>query len=118
MAANPIPNPEFTVTVYPTDIGIEVRCSGRLTSSTSGHLVDEIHPLLCAGININLDLTDVTYMDSSGLGSLVRLYVSAKSRHCKFRVGKLNARLKELFSLTRLGEVLTEGKDPEDLVLP
>jgi anti-anti-sigma factor len=118
MAANPIPNPELTVTVYPTDVGIEVRCTGRLTSSTSPHLIEEVHPLLCAGININVDLTDVTYMDSSGLGALVRLYVSAKSRQSKFRVQRLNARLKELFSLTRLGEVLTEGKDPDYLTLP
>jgi len=118
MTANPIPNPEFTVTVYPTDIGIEVRCSGRLTSDTSPRLVDEVHTLFCGGINVNLDLTEVNYMDSSGLGALVRLYVSAKSRHCKFRVEKLNARLRELLSLTRLGEVLTEGKDPDDLVLP
>ncbi|HEX8926417.1 MAG TPA: STAS domain-containing protein [Terriglobales bacterium] len=118
MAANPIPNPELTVTVFPTDVGVEVRCSGRLTSSTVGQLTGEVHPLLSAGINVNLDLTDVNYMDSSGLGALVRLYVSAKSRKCKFRVEKLNARLKELFSLTRLGEVLTEGKDPDYLVLP
>ncbi len=118
MAANPIPNPELLITTFPTDIGVEMRCTGRLTSSTSGELIAEVHPLLCAGVNVNLDLTDVSYMDSSGLGALVRLYVSAKSRKCKFRVEKLNERLKELFSLTRLGEVLTAGKDPDDLVLP
>jgi anti-anti-sigma factor len=118
MAANPIYNPELNITSNPIENGIEVHCSGRITSSTTGQLVDEVHPLLAEGGNVVLDLTNVTYLDSSGLGALVRLYVSAKSRHCKFRVAKLNARLKELFSLTRLGEVLTEGKDPDYLVLP
>jgi len=30
----------------------------------------------------------------------------------------LNQRLKELFSITRLGQVLAEGRDPEELRLP
>jgi anti-anti-sigma factor len=57
-------------------------------------------------------------MDSSGLGAIVGLYVSAKAANSRLKLINLNQRLKELFSITRLGQVLVEGRDPEELGLP
>jgi anti-anti-sigma factor len=33
-----------------------------------------------------LDLTDVNYMDSSGLGALVGVYLYAARQHCEMRI--------------------------------
>jgi len=65
-----------------------------------------------------LDLTNVSYMDSSGLGAIVGLYVSAKAASSQLKLINLNQRLKELFSITRLGQVMAEGRDPENVTLP
>ncbi len=65
-----------------------------------------------------LDLTDVNYMDSSGLGTIVGVYISAKATNSQLKLINLNQRLKELFSITRPGQVLTEGRDPNELRAP
>jgi anti-anti-sigma factor len=52
-------------------------------------------------------------MDSSGLGAMVGLYVSAKTAKHQLKLINLNQRIKELFSLTRLGDVF--GKDATQL---
>jgi len=63
-------------------------------------------------------LTNVSYMDSSGLGAIVGLFVSAKAANSQLKLINLNQRLKELFSITRLGQVLAEGRNPEELTPP
>ena len=60
----------------------------------------------------------MTYMDSAGLGAIVGLYVSARTAKSQLKLINLNERLKELFSITRLGQFLAEGRDPNDLGLP
>ncbi len=58
------------------------------------------------GLNAELDLSDVDYMDSTGLGVFVAFYksVNAKGGHVKL-VG-LSSRLKRLFDITGLGEIM------------
>ena len=63
-------------------------------------------------------MTNVTYLDSSGLGAIVALYVSAKTANCQLKLINLNQHLKDLFSTTRLGQFLAEERDPDDLGLP
>jgi anti-anti-sigma factor len=57
-------------------------------------------------------------LDSSGLGTIVGLYVSAKRAKSELKVMHLNERLKELISLTRLGEFLADGRDPSEKLPP
>ena len=47
-----------------------------------------------------LDLTDLSYMDSSGLGSIIGLYVSAKTAGTRLEMINLSKRVRELFSIT------------------
>ena len=95
-----------------------VRCTGRITSATSESLKSTVKPLFSRGKTVVLDLTNVDYLDSSGLGTIVGLYVSAKAANSQLKLINLNQRLKELFSLTRLGEVMAEGRDPKDFGIP
>ena len=60
--------------------------------------------------SIVLDLTEVSYMDSSGLGAIAGLYFSAQRQKCGLKLVNLNQRLQELFRLTKLASVL-EGHD-------
>jgi anti-anti-sigma factor len=55
-----------------------------------------------------LDLTDVTYMDSSGLGTLVGLKVSAmKEGYVKLELVNLSQRVKELLRLSNLTQLFS-----------
>jgi anti-sigma B factor antagonist len=118
MATNPVPISELDLTTDRTPTETIVRCAGRITSDTSQSLKAMVKSLLADSKTVVLDLTNVSYMDSSGLGTIVGLYVSAKAANSQLKLINLNQRLKELFSITRLGQVLTEGRDPEELGLP
>jgi anti-anti-sigma factor len=118
MATNPVPISELNRTTERTPTETIVRCAGRITSDTSQSLKTTVKSLLSDSRTVVLDLTNVSYMDSSGLGMIVGLYVSAKTAKCQLKLINLNKRLRELFSITRLGQVLAEGRDPEELGLP
>jgi anti-anti-sigma factor len=85
-----------------------VICHGRVVSETAGKLKEVVKPLIPLGGNIVLDLTDVSYMDSSGLGSLVGLKVSAlKEGYCKLELANLTPRVKELLRLSNLSQLFS-----------
>jgi anti-sigma B factor antagonist len=118
MAANPLPTSELEVTIEKTPTEITVHCAGKITSNTGHELRATVKPLLAESKAVILDLTHVSYMDSSGLGTIVGLYISAKSANSQLQLINLNDRLKELFSITRLGQVLSEGRDASYLGMP
>jgi anti-sigma B factor antagonist len=110
MAANPIPLPELGVETVKTPEEISVRCTGRISSRTTATLQATVRSLIPQTKRIVLDLTDVSYLDSSGLGALVGLYLSARRQECELKLINLNARLKELFRITNLAKVF-EGHE-------
>lgn len=118
MASNPVPTTELKMNVNQKPDETIVVCNGRITSETAGKLRQTVKPLISESKFVVLDLTDVNYLDSSGLGTIVGLYVSAKAAKSKLWVINLNPRLKELFSLTRLGQVMAEGRDPAEILPP
>src|SRR5271156_1655719 len=74
-----------------------VRCHGRLVNQTAGELKDTVKPLITEGGSIVLDLTDVNFMDSLGLGTLVGLKVSALHQgFCTLTLVNLTPRIQEL----------------------
>ncbi len=79
-----------------------VKCSGRLTSQVTSTLKDEVKPLLSAPGLVVLDFTEVSHLDSSGLGAVVGLYVSGKRAGCELRLVNFNQRVRELLGLTHL----------------
>jgi anti-anti-sigma factor len=80
-----------------------ILCHGRVVSETAGQIKEAVKPLIPLGGHIVLDLTDVTYLDSSGLGTLVGLKVSAlKEGYCKLELVNLSSRVKELLRLSNL----------------
>jgi anti-sigma B factor antagonist len=79
-----------------------VRCTGKLVTSSTGILQTEVRSLLPGAKRIVLDLTDLGYMDSSGLGSIIGLYVSVKTAGGRLEVINLSARVRQLFSITNV----------------
>jgi anti-anti-sigma factor len=81
---------------------IVVRCEGRLVSGVNDRLHLEVSQLIPSHSRIVLDLSDLTHMDSTGLGTLVRLYVSAKSKGCALQLYNIGKPIRQLLSLTHL----------------
>lgn len=84
-----------------------VRCSGKLVAGVTDHLQNKVSALIPSSKRIVLDLTDLTRMDSMGLGTVVRLYVSAKSAGCCLELVNLGKGIRHLLGVTNLLSVLT-----------
>ena len=81
---------------------IRIRCTGKLVAGSTGILQTEVRGLLPGTKRIVLDLTDLGYMDSSGLGSIIGLYVSVKSAGGRLELIHLSERVRQLFSITNV----------------
>ena len=57
---------------------------------------------------IVLDLTDLEWIDSMGMGTLVRVYVACKRTGCELRLINLGERVREILGLTNLLGVFAE----------
>jgi anti-anti-sigma factor len=61
-----------------------------------------------------LDLTDVPYMDSTGLGRIVRHYVSCKGKGVRLIAAGVSPRVLELFKLTKVDAVIPMAATVEE----
>jgi anti-anti-sigma factor len=85
-----------------------VRCHGRLINQTAGEVKDIVKPLIPQGGTIVIDLKDVTFLDSLGLGTLVGLKVSALNEgFCTLKLENLSPRIQELVKLTSLTKLFS-----------
>jgi anti-anti-sigma factor len=86
-----------------------VTCHGKLISENTAEIRTLVQPLIAAGGRIVLDFSDLDYIDSSGLGALVGLKVSAINRGlCKLELVNLTPRIKKLLSLTNLMQLFSD----------
>ena len=84
-----------------------VRLSGKLVAGVTDVLYLEVKALIPQTKRIVLDLTDLTHMDSMGLGTLVRLYVSARAAGCELELINLGKRIRQLLGMTNLMSFFT-----------
>jgi anti-sigma B factor antagonist len=89
-----------------------VEVTGRLTSFESKAFREMIQGLLKKGrTNIVLNLTGLEYLDSSGIGELVRNYVSVVKKGGAMKVAGLAPRVEEILKVTQLHQVIPEFPD-------
>lgn len=88
-----------------------IRCIGRLTFEHSEALKNLGKSLIPQSRRIVLDLKEVTRMDSTGLGAVVGLYVSARKARCDFLLIHYNDSIKGLLHATRLLSLLSGEVD-------
>ena len=96
------PVPQLTLVTSTAGNTTTVHCTGKLVTLTTAVLQTEVRGLLPGAKRIVLDLSDLGYMDSSGLGSIIGLYVSVKSAGGRLEVINLSARVRQLFSITNV----------------
>ena len=88
-----------------------VKCHGRLVAGTTEALYQEVKDLLPQTKVVVVDLAALTYVDSTGLGTLVRLHTSARKLGCDFKLLHLGKQLRNLLKMTNLLSVFAQAED-------
>jgi len=81
---------------------LTVVCHGRLTYGNTRTLKDEVKERIPGHKRLVLDLKEVPQMDSSGLGAVMALYVSSRTRGCRLELVNASEQIRGLFSVTNL----------------
>lgn len=102
MAATPAQSRLLTLHTRIEPEAVVVECRGRLVREATDQLRQTVRPLISENKCVVLDLTALAHMDSSGLGTLVSLYVSAKTAGCQLQLINLNQRIRQLLGMTHL----------------
>ncbi len=97
--------PGFEVSTTRTGDDTTFVCKGRLVGETAKELSREVRAAIPDSRVIVVDLSNVSYMDSSGLGTLITLYISAKRAGKTFKLVKLSDRVAELLRVSKLASV-------------
>ena len=79
-----------------------VRCGGKLVAGVTDFLYTKVRDLIPENKRVVLDLTDLTHMDSMGLGTIVRLYVSAKAAGCELELINIGPRIRQVLGVSNL----------------
>ena len=80
---------------------------GEIDTFTAPILREELDSIpLGEGITVELNLSKVTYMDSTGLGIFVAFYKKATREKATFKLVGLTSRLVRLFKITGLKDLM------------
>ncbi|MEK4626947.1 MAG: STAS domain-containing protein [Solibacillus sp.] len=87
---------------------------GEIDTFTAPILREELDAVqIVAGRLIELDLSKVNYMDSTGLGVFVAFYKKVTRENAPFKLVGLSNRLVRLFEITGLSELMSIETDEE-----
>ena len=87
-----------------TENGITIiDCNGRIVfGEESALLRDTVKKLIGENSQIILNLADISYIDSGGLGTLVALYTTAQNAGGGVKLANLTQRVDDLLQVTKL----------------
>ena len=86
------------------DVAI-IKVTGDITLNRGGDVLlkDKVQSLLHQGHkHLLVDLSDVSYVDSAGLGELVQAYATTKTRGGVLKLLNVSKRLRDLLVVTKL----------------
>lgn len=104
----------FSIAIRNTGPVTLIDLSGNFTSFEAGALRDAIQTLIREKRNnILLNLKELQYLDSSGIGELVRNYMTVIKSGGEMKVVGLTSRVEEILKITQLYKVFPEFPDEE-----
>lgn len=92
--------------------------SGRITSGgESGRLRDAVLETIAGGSRkVLLNLGEVTYIDSSGLGELVSAFTSMKNAGGELKLLNVTKKISDLLVITKLVTVFSVSDDEAEAI--
>lgn len=104
-SSSSIPNSELELTTEKNAGGTIVHGTGKINSTTAALLQTTVRQLIPDNKRIVLDLTAVEYIDSTGLGALVSVYLAAGKANCELEISNPKPRVRDLLNITKLASV-------------
>jgi anti-anti-sigma factor len=100
--------PDFQLRTHRHDAAVEVVATGELDMAAAFKLESGVDPLLedDAVDSVQLDLSEVGFVDSAGLGALLALRERAQDRGIPLQIARASGPVRRLLELTGLGDVL------------
>lgn len=80
---------------------------GRLDTTTSPQLQDELLPAIDGSANITLDFESLAYVSSAGLRVLLAAQKAAKAKAVTMTLRKVAPEILEVFEMTGFSDILT-----------
>ncbi|SMO89096.1 STAS domain-containing protein [Melghirimyces algeriensis] len=80
--------------------------SGEVDAFTAPQLREKLMPLCQENCKVYLNLSQVDYMDSTGLGVLIGAFKKLRSQRGRLILTGVSPRLKRLLNITGLSEIL------------
>jgi anti-anti-sigma factor len=95
------------LTTRPIDLGLEVTVNGRVDSYWADHLMAALDEAVQQGSHyIRLDLADVEYMSSAGIGVLMRTYRRLSAIQGRLQIARPSAKVVKLLNVSGLATLL------------
>jgi anti-anti-sigma factor len=108
MSSYPVP---FAISVAPAaDGAVRVRVQGELDMSTSPELDQILRQEIAAGRRVVVDLSEIAFIDSTGLNTLIAALRASDSNGATLMVSpSLPAQVKRVLQITGLNKVIPIG---------
>ena len=107
---------ELTLKIEYSGAAARLECSGRIVAGAPCSELDAALEQLCREVEqIELHCAQVTFLDSSGIGVLVRGLVRARKQGKALRLGTLSSRVRRTLELTNvISQFATAGAEPRE----
>lgn len=103
----------FAVDSVAPDVGI-IRVEGRLNMVTAPELRETVVSAVGAGLTrLVVDLTNVTFMDSSGLGALIGALKTTRASGGDLRIAGVGEQVSMVLQLSNVDRILKPYANPE-----
>jgi len=101
------------------DNGITIiRLSGRFDATVADQFKESVQQLCEKGLsNFVIDMSDVSYIDSSGLGSIITFLRKIRLAKGDIKVASLSDKVRSIFQLTRFHRVIEIFDNSESATL-
>lgn len=105
----------MNVSIATVDSAIVVTAEGELDLVSAAELDGVLtEGIVQAASRLVLDLSAVTFMDSTGLGTVVKALKRCREKHLDFRVVVGTERVRKVFEITGLDSLLTLSSALDD----
>ena len=94
---------------------VRIRLVGLVDFHSSPALRQKLHPLFAADHReIHMDLSGVTFMDSSGIATLIEGLQWSRNHSTRFTLTGLTDPVRDVFAMSKLDTVFDIVDDPRD----
>jgi anti-anti-sigma factor len=117
LAHEPLNPLGLNLQVDSTANGTIVHCEGKITAENSAIFQRQVCDLIAKSDHqtsvprrISIDLSNVTHVDSTGLGALLGAWTTALKNGCDLEIANMNPRVEKLVEITKLDSVFKRAK--------